>query len=279
MKEQNNSNSPNPIQTLTLEMGNLKAPIELKIDQVTDYGALSYTLLISGIISAITAYVTIHLVTKSNRDLLKNQTEQTNNLISNQNILQEKIISNQVDQQKKEVRSRNRQEWINKVRSLIADYLTESEQFMISVSIEQNLRILNYKNELNKNKLQHTGVVNSLEPNEMDILKYRTIQLPPPFPETTQIIKKCLNITTNLDLLLSSSNELDREIHKLLTEINSQINKIYTLYFNKGCVKNVTSDELNEFPSTKTFFKLRQDLSLKTKKLLKSEWERVKNLE
>lgn len=279
MREPVKDQTLNSTQTLTLDLSKVKTPIEMKIDQVTDYWALTFTLLISVLVSSITAFVTIHLVTKSNKELLNSQTKQNSELLNNQNKLQDGIIANQVDQQRKEVRSKNRQEWINSVRSLIADHLAESEQFMITIDLEQNLRILNYKKAIIDNRNELSKILDYTDPSEEDILKYGKIPLPPPFPKTTEIIKKCGNITIYLDLLLSSKNELDREIHQLLTEIDKQIHLIYGLYMSKNKGESLSINELSKFPPCNSFYSLRKELSSKTKTLLKSEWERVKNLE
>ncbi len=95
MKEPLKSNESNLSQTLILDVNKVKSPIELKVDQITDYGALTFTLIISAIISAITAFVTIHLVTKSNNQLIESQKDQN----ERQLIKQEEFLARQIESQ------------------------------------------------------------------------------------------------------------------------------------------------------------------------------------
>ncbi|MGJ8757447.1 hypothetical protein ACSFV5_07305 [Acinetobacter sp. HC8-3S] len=245
-------------QTIILQNTDKNKPIQLKVNSDTDYVALTFSILASVIVSMIAAYVTIKLVTKSNTKLIENQCEQNKYLIANQNQLQSDLISSQNKMLKSEVKSKNRQEWINRVRDIMAETMTDGNSFIIILFKEHNTRIQRYK-ALNSKTLTEGKII-----------------LDPPYPETVQIMRSFDKNVILLDLLLSKDNEIDRKIHTKLKEISTLQGKIMSKYSQaKDNIPN--SDNVNH--EIHKIYILSKDITDLTKELLKSEWNRVKNLE
>ena len=234
-------------QNLILDVSNVKTPISLKVDQVTDYGALTFTLAITIIASAITAFVTVYLVTKSNRDL-----------ISNQNQLQEQLLANQVEQQKNEVKSKNRQEWINEVRNLISSFLGAVNLIPIHSLDMINSTILVKAQEITEEKFLKTNENHRKLYDELTILEIK------------------------INLTLSKDNELDRDISALAYAIIIEFGNLIQKYdnilekhgYSRQPIDAKTFLKNQEFLRIKTFS---DTITEKTKTLLKNEWIRVKD--
>ncbi|MDC5554967.1 hypothetical protein OHX01_18050, partial [Acinetobacter baumannii] len=87
-------------QSFTLQNTDEKNPIQLRVDPVTDYTALTVTILTSIIVSGITAAVTILLIRMSNNKLAQSQAN-----------LQNQMLEQQAELKRNEVKAQNRQEW------------------------------------------------------------------------------------------------------------------------------------------------------------------------
>ncbi|WP_151963612.1 hypothetical protein [Acinetobacter oleivorans] len=141
------SSIPNK-QAVILQNPDQNTPIQLKINQDTDYGALVLTLIATVFASIISAVVTIVLVTKSNKSLIRSQNE--NHL---------KQLEAQRQQQKSDVTSTNRQAWINSVRSILSEYLfyaTRIQVYMIQTinkNPEGKTNLMQALDMLDKNKI------------------------------------------------------------------------------------------------------------------------------
>lgn len=252
------SNQISESQSIILQNTNEKEPIQLKVNPVTDYWALWFTILASVIVSAIAAYVTIKLITDSNAKLIENQNLQNKNLLDNQSELQNKLIESQNQQLQREVKSKNRQEWINKVRELVAETLTENNSFFITVAKEHNLCVQRHR------KLTTT-------PRDKQL-----ITLEAPYPETVQIMRSFDKNITLLDLLLSKDDDLDRKIYNHLNNISKLQGKLFEIY--SLSLKNTTNQDDIIFKQLE-ILEISKKVTLLTKELLKNEWNRVKNLE
>lgn len=99
-------------QAVILQNPDQNTPIQVKINQDTDYNALTLTLFVTILASLISAVVTVVLVTKSNKSLIRSQNE--NHI---------KQLDAQRQHQKSDVTSTNRQAWINSVRSILSEYI------------------------------------------------------------------------------------------------------------------------------------------------------------
>ncbi|MGK8801444.1 hypothetical protein [Acinetobacter seifertii] len=141
------SSTPNK-QAVILQNPDQNTPIQLKINQDTDYCALVITLIATVFASIISAVVTIVLVTKSNKSLIRSQNE--NHL---------KQLEAQRQQQKSDVTSTNRQAWINSVRSILSEYLfyaTRIQVYMIQTinkNPEGKTNLMQALDILDKNKI------------------------------------------------------------------------------------------------------------------------------
>ncbi|MDC5456945.1 hypothetical protein NRA65_18045, partial [Acinetobacter baumannii] len=130
MKEPLKSNEPNLSQTLILDVSKVKSPIELKVDQVTDWGALTLTLSITVLVSLISAYVTIKLVTKSNNDLIKNQNAQNEHNLREQRDLQQLMIDSQERQKRNELKNEYIRNWINELKTPAENFIYYADTYI-----------------------------------------------------------------------------------------------------------------------------------------------------
>lgn len=136
------SSIPNK-QAVILQNPDQNTPIQLKINQDTDYCALVLTLIATVFASIISAVVTIVLVTKSNKSLIRSQNE--NHL---------KQLEAQRQQQKSDVTSTNRQAWINSVRSILSEYLFYATRFQVYM-----IQTINKKPEGKTNLMQALDIL------------------------------------------------------------------------------------------------------------------------
>lgn len=231
---------------LLIENSKNNYPIELKIDSVTDYTALAVTLLVTVLTSAISAFVTIWLVLKSN-----------NRLVESQNLQQQRLLTSQSHEQTKSIKSKYRQDWINSVRLLMANYLnTSSNLYMF---------LLNYINSLILKK-EHNGSQEKIDKAHEDLLN---------------LVGKLNNYSIQIDLILSKSNILDREIVDLTFEYSTLYHSLLTKLlngFNNNIFKKVLDHKyLLGMPEVIRMQKINIEIKQKVKELLKNEWERVKN--
>lgn len=242
-------------QYLTLQNTDTTKPIQIKISQDTDYWALGVTLFVTIFVSAITAWVTIKLVSNTNRELVKGQEKQV--------ALQ---LENQEKQQKNDVKSRNRQEWINKVRDLIAEYLNSSWEISL-----KTMECANKYIRLRQNRLKHDDFLAAAK-------------------DLTLLITFISQKSVLIDLILSKDNALDREISSLTNSILIEYSNLNFKVFNEIDKKfdTLNSDQINlytyavwknEFNEINNMHKINSEITIKTKELLKQEWERVKNFD
>lgn len=223
-------------------------PIELRIDSVTDYTALSFTLFVTVLTSTISALVTILLVLKSN-----------NRLIESQNLQQQRLLTSQSHEQTKSIKSKYRQDWINSVRLLMANYLnTSSNLYMF---------LLTYINSLILKKY-HNGSQEKTDKAHEDLI---------------ELVGKLNNYSIQIDLILSKSNILDREIVDLTFEYSTLYHSLLTKLlndFNNNIFKKILDHKyLFGISEVIRMQKIDIEIKQKVKELLKNEWERVKNSE
>ncbi|EOQ72995.1 hypothetical protein [Acinetobacter lactucae] len=235
-------------QTIVLQNIPPKGPIQLKIDSPTDYTALTITVAVSVITAIISAWITISLVDRSNRNLIKNQ-----------NKLQNDLIKSQVNQQKNEVNTRNRQEWIKEVRNMIAEFLQIATFSPIQSYDFISSAISLYKKEISEDRYRST------------------------YDNNRKMIADLSNLGMRIEITLSKETQLDREICELVNEIISLLNDITSKYSQIIDEYKVKQNKLKavEYIQHTDFLKMAENLELikiKTQQLLKNEWERVKNL-
>lgn len=242
------SNNMPDKQAIVLQNTNEKLPLQVKISQDTDYIALFFTLIVAIITSIISAVVTVKLVSKSNK-----------NLVDNQEKIHGKQLEFQSSQQKNEIRSRNRQEWINNVRLLISQYLTYSSNLMTNLLTAENARII-------------------CKTDTSYLQEYKT------YSDTLRInYNNLVDISMLIDLTLSKDNPIDRHIVELINEINKSYIAI-AQSIGKDINENIITSQINynflkKFQEHDIIIQNRASLLELTKVLLKNEWERVKNLE
>lgn len=236
-------------QAIVLQNTNENYPIQLKVNPVTDYGALWLTVLASVIVSAISAAVTIYLITKSN-----------SKLSSNQQKMQTEMLNQQESLKINEVKSQNRQDWINKVRTIFVSYFDHTSSCY---------SLLN-KNFAKKASF-HTKAI-SFEDYNCMVAEYNDYS------------HKLNKIKYEVDITLSSTDKIDREIAALVSKyhekfilLSAQLDTYY-LSFSPN-FKSIPMSYINQHLTTKEMDLINEDILKKIKELLKSEWEKVKKFE
>ncbi|QDB82220.1 hypothetical protein [Acinetobacter pittii] len=125
--------TPN-IQAFKVQNTDPLIPIQLRVDNVTDYWALAIPVIVSIITSLISAYVTIKSVTNSNVKLVESQEK-----------LQENSFKNDRKKELDILTSKNRQEWLNSLRTDIAEIITQSAN--IVHNLRATLQLVHKENE------------------------------------------------------------------------------------------------------------------------------------
>ncbi|MHC3125636.1 hypothetical protein, partial [Acinetobacter sp. GN11] len=140
--------APN-IQAFKVQNTDPLMPIQLRVDNVTDYLALAIPVIVSIITSLISAYVTIKSVTNSNGKLVESQEK-----------LQENSFKNDRKKELDILTSKNRQDWLNSLRTDIAEIISQSSNIIhnlratmqITYNTQQeqqdSLKFSNYYNQL-----------------------------------------------------------------------------------------------------------------------------------
>lgn len=126
-------------QHIVLQNTDENKPIQLKINAVTDYTALSITVISSIIISIVTAAITILLVKNSNKSLLSGQLEQQKILLSKQTEQLQQQLDHQLSIQKNELKHNNLKELIHELRTLLSSLHTSLDN--VAVFTTQLFRI------------------------------------------------------------------------------------------------------------------------------------------
>lgn len=235
-------------QSIVLQNTDKALPIQLRIDPVTDYTALWLTVLASVLVSALSAIVTIYLITRSN-----------NSLINSQDKLQEKMLSQQAELKKNELISQNRQEWINKVRELFVNYFNHSESFpyLLQRNYAARHAYCNYK-------------INDDQHNIYQL-------------EYQKFLSDLKRFTIEIDITLSSKDKIDREISNLANNFYEEFLKLVKYLdqeFTSTVVHQASCNQINYFSNqliSKKMVKINENILEKIKSLLKSEWENVKS--
>lgn len=234
-------------QALVLNNTNPREPIQLRVDPITDYTALGFTLVVSIIVSAVTGFVTIWLITKSNDKLSRNQ-----------NKLQDQMLTQQSELKKNEIKAQNRQEWINRVRDLFIDYLSAINHSYIELQKYINTEIqINNKISMFKDPNAHSE-------------KFKTFDY------------KFRSYVISADLLLSKSDKLDRNIVDNMNKILNNYDQIlYNLQMQaiQSNSKEIDSSYFSNSNPAKEMDRLKGLILNNIKDLLKTEWERVKKFE
>lgn len=238
-------------QALILQNTNKDLPIQIRVDPVTDYTALWVTLSVSILVSSITAFVTIWLVTRSNRELSSNQLD-----------LQEQMLSQQEVFKKNEVKAQNRQAWINHVRQIFVNYFSHThklsfvmqEYFSVLIAYERNIITDDTYNIHIKEYFEYIQILETLK--------------------------------VEIDITLSAKDKLDRRISHLVDLYCQASGELHNHILNRA--KHPESQTLkgeisiNDIHDTSYFqnmMKLNTRISRLIKLLLKKEWEKVKSFE
>ncbi|WP_074163821.1 hypothetical protein [Acinetobacter baumannii] len=152
-------------------------PIQLKIDSPTDYYALGITVTVSLITAIVSAIVTIYLVDKSNK-----------RLIDSQNEINRKQLESQITQQKNDVVTRNREERINNIRNLMAEYIALNQKLMPELPLMTNTYIVKRMQNIEGNEYIEQVIKN------------------------TELRNTILKMQNLIELTLNKDNSLDNEI-------------------------------------------------------------------
>ncbi|AVH14354.1 hypothetical protein [Acinetobacter indicus] len=222
--------------TQSLQIQNIDSsrPIQLRIDPVTDYLALSVTVIVSVVVAAISAYITIRIVTKSNEKLIESQ-----------KVLHERTLQHERDKELMILTSKNRQDWINTLRTDIAEAISQSS------NITHNLRAA----------LQISYIQGGHEKNTKDFSVFIT---------SYQIVD---SLISKIKLFLNNEK----------TEQNKLINELDELRENlmKFCNYNLSEDqEFYTKPEVKVVKKALEkninNISKQTVDIIKNEWRKAK---
>lgn len=234
-------------QILTLQNTDVKNPIQLRIDPVTDYMALSFTILTSVIVSAITAGVTILLIRMSNNKLAQSQAN-----------LQNQMLEQQAELKRSEVKAQNRQEWINKVRNLFVTYFNHSESF--PMLLQRNFSVRHAYNR---------KLIDYVEHNKMAL-------------EFQNYKSELRRLTLEVDITLSATDTIDREISNLVHNFYEKFKSLTDLLEEEIKSKYIHLDisiktkDIEDQILSKEMADINIEILNKIKVLLKSEWEKVK---
>lgn len=251
MREQITSVS-NSTQTLVLDVGKVKTPIELNVNQETDYLALSITLIVTVIVSAITAYVTIYLVTKSNSNLIQNQNQQNENQLCKQDELLNRQIESQEKQKDKELQAQYKQIWIDKMRDLASRFMFNANKIPLSV--------LDAVNNSNIN------IVSNGSNKELVASKHKFI---------SSLFENMELAQVTLELSLNSKDNIDAEIKQLLlnsVNLSKEIySKAFTEFTSKINHRLISFEDLNTIPQLEQFYITQINLKYKFIELIQVE--------
>lgn len=245
-------------QSLEIQNTSKDSPIQLNVDSTTDYWAVGATIFLSVFASIVAAWITVKLVSNSNTALINSQNNHQNKLLEQQNIQHQNSLKAQKEHQQREVLAKNRQEWINEVRKLIAQVVSDSQVLIITAGKENMTR-----------KVNHSRVLTQQMDDNIT---------PAAFLETVQILQNIDFQITYLDLLLSKDNKLDREIFDDLKSLNTALNSIYKSYYNHGTKLSASEMQTQIQPDFMQYHSSSNSLINKTKDLLKAEWQKVKEL-
>lgn len=219
---------------VVIDTSNIKFPLEIKVDQVTDYGALTFTLFITALVSAISAYVTVILVTKSNNKLIESQKEQNEKqLLKQEEFLNRQIVSQEL-QKNKELNAHTRQLWNDNIRELATQFL-----FNINLLPLQIMTTVNTYNHAVSDSKFHEKSLNE-------------------FAKTDEIMRKIEIHKINLELFLNKDIPLDLEIILLLKKLlilAKDINaNTYEEFTDKINFKSITFKEFYTLPEMEKFY-------------------------
>ncbi|MCZ1176817.1 hypothetical protein ABTF02_13315 [Acinetobacter baumannii] len=237
-------------QSLALQNTDVKNPIQLRIDPVTDYWALFFTIFASVLISTITAAVTIWLIKISNNSLAQSQAN-----------LQDKMLSQQADLKKAELKAQNRQEWINNVRKLFVNYFNHSSSY--AALLQRNYAVRHaYCKQALTDKQQNEAAL-----------------------EYQNYLYELKRFSLEIDITLSASDEIDREISNL---VNSFYEKFKALvqhldqeFRSTGAYQEHSKgiEHFEDHSISQEMNTINLKILSKVKILLKNEWEKVKSFD
>ncbi|GEA69089.1 hypothetical protein PA3_32470 [Acinetobacter pittii] len=237
-------------QLLTLQNTDAQNPIQLRVDPITDYTALTFTILTSIIVSGITAAVTILLIRMTNNKLAQSQAN-----------LQKQMLEHQAELKRNEVKAQNRQEWINKVRKLFVTYFNHSESF--PMLLQRNFSVRHAYNR---------KVINYVEHNKM-ALEYQNYK------------SELRRLILEVDITLSATDTIDREISNLVHSFYEKFKSLTDLleeelkseYIHLDI--SITTKDIENKILSKEMNDINIEILNKIKILLKSEWEKVKRFD
>lgn len=257
MKEPLKSNESNSSQTLILDVSKVKSPIELEVNQVTDWAALTLTLVITVIVSIISAYVTIKLVTKSNNKLIKNQNDQNKYSLQQQRELQQLMIESQERQKRNELKNEYIRNWIDELKEPAEKIIYKLETYIPALSGVANAKIESKKN--------------------LELLDIYT-------EKSKAFILHLQNINTyqiSLQLHLNSNKKEEVDILNEITTIIQLCTKMHNEVFHKITqLDNQTSIEYKDLESeedAKNFYIKIKLLKQKFRTLLNEEWDKLRS--
>ncbi|MNY93302.1 hypothetical protein D3C78_97120 [compost metagenome] len=220
-------------QSLQIQNTNKEYPIQLRVDPVTDYTALGITVFVSIITALISASITIFVVGKSNK-----------NLIENENNLQRNALAHDKIQEIAKLTSKNQQEWINSLRTDIAEIISKTSN--IIHNLRATLQITNK---------QHT------ERSDLDFSIFISS-----YQEVDSLISK-------VELFLDEENLFQKELIDEISNLKSNL-----LEF---CNINLYPDELF-YNKTDRIVNLKSNLSgnisqvlYLVKTIIKHEWKKT----
>lgn len=237
-------------QSLTLQNTNKDLPIQLRVDPVTDYTALWVTLGVSVLVSSITAFVTIWLITRSNQELSASQL-----------VLQEKMLLQQEILKKNEVKAQNRQEWINNVREIFVNYFSHTHKLSFILQRYFTAKIAYSKKHIlaetyNKHTIEYQEYVQALE-----------------------------TLKEQIDITLSAKDKLDRRISRLVGYYCKESTELFECIESElentplSETIRLTVVDIEQNTHYQKSKKLNIRISRLIKFLLKKEWEKVKSFE
>lgn len=257
MKEPLKSNESSLSQTLILDVSKVKSPIELEVNQVTDWGALTLTLVITVIVSTISAYVTIKLVTKSNNNLIKNQNVQNEYSLQQQRELQQLMIESQERQKRNELKNEYIRNWIDELKVPAENIIYKFETYIPALSAAANAKIESQKN-LNLSDI-YTEKSKAFILHLQNISTYHiSLQL-----HLNSNKKEEVDILNDIQTIIQLCTKLHNEVFQKITQLDNQT----TIQYN----------DLESADDAKSFYINIKLLKQKLRTLLNEEWDKLRS--
>lgn len=232
-------------QALKVQNTDPQMPIQLRVDNVTDYLALAIPVIVSIITSMISAYVTIKSVTNSNGKLVESQEK-----------LQENSFKNDRKKELDILTSKNRQDWLNSLRIDIAEIISQSSN--IVHNLRATLELIHKQNQTEE------------KPEKQTEKKDR-----PDFSIFITSYQKVDALISKVELFLNSDKKDQSDLLDELQELKDNLFSFCNMNLQPNTSFNKEADKIfflkNELTDNI------KNVSTITKKIIRQVWQKTKS--